>query len=323
MSVIADFVKRRKIEPDSDVRQRVQNATKTYITQSLDDLALEDYSKFTLVIEELIKNNQPIPEKYYIAPFLLNNIVKEYKAGNYGVVEERCKDLLRQTNFDRQVLWELHYHLVLVYARTGREEFWDALKTSPLDYIDRQFLIGFYYRNRKAPSEIKNALEHFENVLSEVPNHKRARREIVNTYLLLVDYTNALKYAKENYEQNPSDILYLHSYFISLVRNENFNPMVDYKVLNALMEKAKTNLDPRANDIYQCLNAEYEYWVKKEVSNSIKILKEAINTSENPRYPLKALLIIYRQEGMFDDASEIKKNYQDYETISRFLQTRH
>ena len=304
---IADFIKRRHIEPEEEIKIRFQAAIRSYLSKSLEELVLEDYSKFTLALEEMIKKGEQIPDKYYIAPFLINNIIKEYHAGNYGMVEERCKKLLRQTNFDRQVLWELHYHLVLVYARTGRDEFWQALKDSPLDYIDKQFLMGFYYRNRKEKSEIKRALEHFENVLREVPDHRRARREIVNTYLLLEDYPNALTYAKENFEQNPSDILHLHSYFIALVRNDKFNPMVDYKDIDTLMEKAKSNLDTRANDIYKCMKGEYEYWLKKEVSAAINILEQAVKTNENPRYPLKALLIIYRKEGMFEEAREIKK----------------
>ena len=167
--------------------------------------------------------------------------------------------------------------------------------------------MGFYYRNRKEESEIRLALEHFENVLNKFPNHRRARREIVNTYLLLEDYPNALNYAKENFKNNPSDILHLHSYFIALVRNDKFNPMVDYKELDALMEKAQSNLDTRATDIYQCMKGEYEYWLKKGVSTAINILKQAVKTNENPRYPLKALLIIYRKEGMFDEVREIKR----------------
>lgn len=304
---LADFIKRQGLKPDPEIQQKFQHTVNSYVAQSLDTLALEDYSKFTLALEECIRNGEPIPDKYCIAPFLLNNIIKEYRAGNYKIVEGRCLELLRQTNFDRQVMWELHYHLVLVYARTARDEFWDALKESPLDYIDREFLKGFYYRNKKDPADIKKALDHFQNVLTSSPNHRRARREIVNTYILLDDYPNALKYAKENYEQYPSDILHLHSYFVALIRNDDFNPLADYKILDSLMDKAKTNLDSRANDILQCMKGEYEYWINNDFTTAEHILKEAKRTNENRRYPLKALLIIYRKEGMFEEAREIKK----------------
>ena len=119
---LSDFIKRRSLKPDSDVVNRFQYAISTYTSKSLDELVIDDYSKFLLVIEDLIKNGKPIPDKYYIAPILIHNIIKDYHAGKYDSVESFCIKLLRQTNVDPQVLWELHYHLVRVYARTGRSE---------------------------------------------------------------------------------------------------------------------------------------------------------------------------------------------------------
>lgn len=308
---LSDFIKRRSLKPDSDVVNRFQYAISTYTSKSLDELVIDDYSKFLLVIEDLIKNGKPIPDKYYIAPILIHNIIKDYHAGKYDSVESFCIKLLRQTNVDPQVLWELHYHLVRVYARTGRDKFWDALNNSSLKYIDREFLIGFFYRNKKNQSEIKNALQHFENVLNEDPNHRRARREIVNTYLLLDDYPNALKYAEENYKKSPSDILHLQSYFIALIRNKDFDSYTDGKVLVTLMENAKSNPDTRANDVLKCMKGEYAYWVKHEFSEAVEILTEAERTNQNRRYPLKALLLIYLREGMPDKIHEIKRKLSD------------
>ena len=304
---LADFIKRRKVYPERQVQIRFDEAIKKYVSSSFDELAIDDYSKLMLAIEDCMQKGKPIPEKYYIAPLLINNIFKEYNAGHYQTVEKYCKNLLNQSNVDYQVQWELHYYLVRVYARTGRQEFWQALKNSPLSYIDKEFLKGFYFRNNKNENEIKSALQYFENVLAEQPDHRRARREIVNTYLLLEDYPNALKYAKGNYEANPSDLLHLQSYFTSLIRNNNLDPINDYATLSSLISNAKKNKDTRALDVFRCMEGEYAYYVNGNFSDAIRILNEAKKINENKLYPMKALLSIYRREGMMEEVKEIKK----------------
>lgn len=310
-ATISDFIKRRNLPRTSKYKEALKKAIDSYVLKSLDSLALEDYSKFILVLEDFVRNGKEIPSKYYIAPLLIDNIIKDYNAGNYQAVETYCRNLLRQTNFDPQVMWEIHYHLVRVYARTGRNEFWQALQESPLDYIDREFLKGFYYRNKRSPDEIKKALTHFKNVLDQSPSHRRTKREIVNTYLLLDDYEKALEYAKDNYKENQSDILHLQSYFIALIRNKKFNANTDERAIKELMECAKANPDPRSQDVYKCMLGEYEYWVNKDLNRAIDILDEATKTNENIRYPLKAMLIIFRKEGEFDKADLIKRKLSE------------
>lgn len=314
-STLSDFIKRRQLKPDETTSCKLKEVKKCYVETELNKIEVDDYTKLVYAIEECLKDGYDIPEKYYIASLLLRSIFNDYYAGNYKRVERTCKNLLRQTNIDSQVRWELQYHLAKVYARMGRDEFWDALRESKLDDVDREFLIGFYYRNNKTYNERRKALEHFEKVLDMVDGHRRALREIVTTYLLLEDYPNALRYAKTNYENNPSDLLQLQSYFISLIRNDNLNKTTDFKELNELIEQARRNKDKRASDVLRCMEGEYEYYINGNFSIAENYLREASKLNVNPLYPLKALLIIYRKEGMFDRKKEIKEELSKYENL--------
>lgn len=300
-STFADFIKRRRLRPSAAVESSFQKAISRYAKLGLDKLINDDFTKFMLTLNKCLKEDKEIPQKYFLAPLLINNIIKDYYAGKYTRVERMCLKLLNQHNVDAQVTWELQYHLVRVYARTGDKKFWKALKNSDLSGKDKLFLQGFYYRNLDAVEDIKKALPYFKEVLEIDPSHSRALREIVNTYILLDDYPNALRYAKDNYLNNPKDILHLQSYFVSLIRNGETDNLED------LMEAAAKNADPRAGDVLRCMKGEYAFWVEKDLAKAERLLEEAANMNENKRFPLKALIPMYKKRGYQDRIIEIKK----------------
>lgn len=305
-STLADFIKRRRLRANAEVEKAFQKAISSYAKRGLDNLIRDDFTKFMVTLDKCVKDGKEIPQKYFLAPLLINNIIKDYYAGKYTNVENLCLKLLNQRNVDPQVIWELQYHLVRVYARTGNKKFWDALANSNLSRKDKNFLQGFYYRNQLSPEDNKKALPFFEEVLNEDPDHSRALREIVTTYIQLDDYPNALRYASDNYLNNPKDILHLQSYFASMIR---MGDKADPSTLKDLMNEARQNADPRAGDVLRCMEGEYAYWVEKDIKKAVNLLNQAFDRNENKRFPLKALLVIYRNESMFEEIKETRKRF--------------
>lgn len=302
-STFADFLKRRRLRPSAEVEAKFQKVISGYASRGLDNLIKDDFSRFMATLDSLVKGGKEIPKKYFLAPLLINNIIKDYYAGNYDRVETLCKRLLDQRNVDPQVTWELQYHLVRVYARTGNEKFWGALHNSDLSHKDKNFLQGFYYRNRYSREDNELALAFFLDVLAEDPHHSRALREIVNTYILLDEYREALKYAKDNYLNNPKDILHLQSYFASLIR---IGESGHEDTLNELIEAAENNADPRSVDVLRCMKGEYAYWVEKDLAKAERLLNDAFRHNDNKRFPLKALIAIYKNAGELAKIKETK-----------------
>ena len=164
----------------------------------------------------MLEERKKIPAKYFMPSLILKNVIKEYDSGHYDYVISLCLDLLKNTNYDEQILWETKYRLTLAYARTKDEHFFDYIGNfdngNKLDYY---FLLGFYYRHK---GESARALEYYSKVLKLAPEHSRTMREMVNIRLSLGQYDEALDLARQNYLHRKTNIYHIQSYFIALIR---------------------------------------------------------------------------------------------------------
>lgn len=189
---LSDFINRSKIRIDNEYNDRLNNVTKELLKEDLDKIIIDDYSEFMITLQNMLENEIKIPKKYFIPSLIIKNVIKEYDKGNYDYVIRICLELLENSNYDQQIIWETNYRLTLAYARTRNDKFFDFIsffknETNNLDYY---FLLGFYHRHKGNKSK---ALEYYHKALEYYPEHSRTKREIVNLYLSLGQYEDALE----------------------------------------------------------------------------------------------------------------------------------
>jgi hypothetical protein len=63
------------------------------------------------------------------------------------------------------------------------------------------------------------------------------------------------------------------------------------------MNNIQKSHDYKAKEIYQVMVGEYEYYIKDNFEEAIRLLKEAKDTCEYKNYPIKALIEIYTRRG--------------------------
>lgn len=308
---LSDFINRSKIRIDNEYNDRLNNVTKELLKEDLDKIIIDDYSEFMITLQNMLENEIKIPKKYFIPSLIIKNVIKEYDKGNYDYVIRICLELLENSNYDQQIIWETNYRLTLAYARTRNDKFFDYIsffknETNNLDYY---FLLGFYHRHKGNKSK---ALEYYHKALEYYPEHSRTKREIVNLYLSLGQYEDALELAKENYEKRKTNIYHIHSYFISVIRRKKQFTSSEIATLKTLMNAVESNPDIKSEDILRCMKGEYAYYVESNLELANDILLEAIQLNENKNYPKKSLSEIYRKEGLNEALDELN-NYNDIE----------
>lgn len=305
---IADFVDRLRLDLNEEFRRKLKSVTKSLLEEDLDKLLEEDYSQFMLTIQQMLKEKKKIPNKYFIPSLIIKNVIREYEKGHYTYVIELCNELLKNSNYDSQILWETRYRLSLAYARTQDSRFLESVNVFRSDNkLDYNFLMGFYYRHKR---DATKALEHFEKVLQMSPDNSRAKREKVNVLLSVGKYVEALDLAKENYEQNKSNIFHIHSYFISIIRRHGLNES-EKIILKGLMDEVKQNEAPKADDILRCMKGEYAFYVELNTMLAINILRDAMAVNVNSIYPIKSLIEVYRRSGQTVAAEELQRKLQN------------
>jgi len=306
-SYISDYINRSKLSLNPIYEEKLSTVIKGLLKEDLDDLLKNDYTEFIITIQTMLENEQKIPKKYFIPALIIKNIIKEYDKGNYEYVIKICLQLLQTKNYDEQLVWETNYRLALAYARTRNQKFFDYIgyfknETNNLDYY---FLLGFFYRHDK---NREKALEYFFKALDVYPEHSISKREIVNIYLNKGQYREALSLAKDNYEKKKTNIFHIHSYFISLIRQGNHFSHSEIQILQVLMKSVKNSADIKAEDVYRCMEGEYEFYVNNDLSKSTQILNEAMRLNDNKSYPKKSLLEIFRKRDMrkaYDELNDL------------------
>lgn len=304
---LSDFINRSKIRIDNEYNDRLNNVTKELLKEDLDKIIIDDYSEFMITLQNMLVNEIKIPKKYFIPSLIIKNVIKEYDKGNYDYVIRICLELLENSNYDQQIIWETNYRLTLAYARTRNDNFFDHISffKNEINNLDYYFLLGFYHRHKGNKSK---ALEYYHKALEYYPEHSRTKREIVNLYLSLGQYEDALELAKENYEKRKTNIYHIHSYFISVIRRKKRFTSSEITTLQTLMNAVESNPDIKSDDILRCMKGEYAYYVKSNFDLANNILLEAIQLNENKNYPKKSLSEIYRKEGLNQALDELN-NY--------------
>lgn len=218
-------------------------------------------------------------------------------------------ELLENSNYDQQIIWETNYRLTLAYARTKNDKFFDYISffKNEINNLDYYFLLGFYHRHKGNKSK---ALEYYHKALEYYPEHSRTKREIVNLHLSLGQYDEALELAKENYEKRKTNIYHIHSYFISVIRRKKQFSSSEISTLQTLMNAIESNPDIKSEDILRCMKGEYAYYVESNLEQANEILLEAIQLNDNKNYPKKSLSEIYKKEGLNEALDELN-SYND------------
>lgn len=288
---LADYIGRSRIQLDAKYKVRFAQELRTLLRKDLDNVLVSDYSAFMLTLQNLLREGKKIPTKYFIPSLLLKNVIMLYNQGQYKQVISICDNLLSETNYDSQIVWETRYWQTQALAKSKDSRALENLIYFQENSIAENFLKGFYYRNI---GEKNKALEAFYKVLKKDKNHARTKREIVNILLSQEKYNEALEMAEDNYNKEKTNIYHIQSYFICLIRGNEYLVPEDIRTLKGLIHNMESSVAAKAADMLRCMTGEYAYYVENDYEKAKRILLDAIERNENKSYPKKSLREISR-----------------------------
>ena len=307
---VADYINRSKLNLEGQYNSNLKEIIKSSIAKPLDLDEYSDFSEFLILIQDMIRSGKAIPSKYYLPSFILKSIVQEYYLRNYKVVIELATRIIEASQkFDSQIIRETRYWLCLAYCRTQDPKFFEEVQYFKNDDLfnlkDFFFLLGFFHR---IADNMPKAEEYFDKVLSIDEEHSKTKREMVNVYLRKRDYGSALSLAEDNYYKHRTNIHHINAYFTCLIKKPDLTED-DYEMLDELLDRTETSLDKRADEFYNTMSSEYEYYINRNLKKAISDLLESMRLNKNNYHSFKALSEIYRREGLEKDLEELNKTY--------------
>lgn len=302
--VMKDYLFRQKLS----MGNKLKNLMDMIVNYSVDDQFIEttDLATYYAVIKKNIEN---IDEKYIIPSHYLKCIVEAYNRQEYKKSLRLCKTLIDNqslSSFDNEIIKEIYYYLCLSLAREHDEEFFSYIKLDYYEQADRKFLYGFYYRIK---GNFIKAIENLREAIDLRNNFPRAKRELVNAYIMAEDFENAYDYSKDNYSNDKVNPFHIQSYFKTII-----NMPMDVEKIEIMKELIK-NIEkinsPIAKQMYTEMQAIFLAKIEDDEEQAIAIINNDMRENGSSIYLLLVKFDIYEQnkhiEGMEKTLDEIER----------------
>lgn len=277
--VVRDYMgrlKRNLPKPYMDIIQEM-------VDTSVDDKFLEDsdLALYYAVVKQKILQGASVDSMGVLPSLYIKSIVEFYNGRKYKRAYDLCKKLIEEKadqDFAPELRRTLYIYLCQSLAREHREEFFTYSNDSALSKVDKLYLKGFYYRIDNKP---KDAIDQLNKALKLDATRAQIRRELVNAYILAEDYESALKYSRENYDQDPLNPYHAQSYFRCLINSPN--AQVHQKEMQRILENIEKNRAPKAQQMYATMKAQYTADMEHEYRDAIGILDRAMADADDAK----------------------------------------
>lgn len=300
---ISDYISRSKVELPHNINQLLKIEIRRILSAKIGH---SDVSEILVTVKTLIQNGERVPEKYFIPSVALRTIVELYYQKEYDqLILLADRVLVNHRKYDDHIVREIRYWTAMSLARKKSRLFFDHLKY--FEGVDYYFLLGFFRRIEHKNKEAENL---FKEALKYDQNSQKTRRELVNVLLSLHKYSQAINWAKENYEKNKLNAFHIQGYFICMLRKSYWNPE-EKNIIEELMKNIKISHDFKAKEISKVMEAEYVYYINGEFDKAVGLLKKAIQESGYKHFPIKALVEIYSRRGFKDQEEYFSKMIND------------
>lgn len=240
-----------------------------------------DLSEVLFTIKNALKVGGDIPKEYLIPSHFLKTINDLYDKGKkYNtIIDLADRVLLNAQYMDRHIFNEISYMLCLSLARTGNSDRFFR-EVNSLKKEDRYYLLGFYYR---LSGNVEMAQDNIFKFLNIKKNSIKGRRELVQIYIDIEEFDEALTYAKGIYDfekLNPYNILgYMRCLF--KVKSENYREQIE----NLINDLKLINTDI-SNEMYYSTKAEYVSTFENDKIKALNLIDECIGKYPDTPFPL-------------------------------------
>lgn len=280
--VIRDYIKRNKIKLSTEHQKKLDKQVKRLIQD--DEIFERDSSEYIFTIKEALKKDVSIDPKLLIPSHYLRCMKDLYFGrGSLERIVELADIILQKTGYlDSRVEKDIRYYLCLALAKQKNDRLLKEVHNIKGD--EHNFLLGFYYR---LSGRYRDALDRFEPIAQAPYVGSRAKREIVQVYVQLEEYSNALVYAKNNYEENRGNQFHTQAYFHCLINSDHASE--HRKTLLSLIKNLRAIHSDQSIEMADIAMALYEAKVNNDEARAYDLINDAVNRYPENYYPLLTL----------------------------------
>lgn len=295
---IKDYIQRANIKNKSEYSKKLNEIIKHKLMNIESDF--NSTPEYLFMIKQAIIDGEEIDERYLIPSHYLSVMNELYiKKKNYlDVIKFADKALEKEEYMESNIVFEIRYLLCLSLARLKDKRFLTEVQS--IEGEDHDFLMAYYYR---LTNKYDRALEKLKSSLSKRKNFTKAKRELVQVYINLQEYTKAKELAKENYNNDKSNPYHVQAYFSCLINGEKSES--NRKILNELILTLEKIDNEIAKEMLLRCKAQFEAFYNDNEDEAIVIINSAISKYPKLHYALSVKFEICTKFNRLDDMDDI------------------
>lgn len=305
--IIRDYIKRNRIKLKPEIKVKITAAVSKIISE--DDLFERDSSELIFSMKETLKSGNKIDEKYLIPSHYLRCMKDLYynRGSMKRIVELADKILEKEANLERSVIQDIRYYLCLALAKMRDTRMLKEVQRIKGD--EHNFLLGYFYR---LSGRYKDALERLEQIVDAKFVDARAKREIVQVYVQMEEYTEALAYARQNYEENKGNQFHTQAYFNCLINSEEATK--SSKELLRLIENLRDIDSEQSNEMADIADSLYEAKINNDETAAFDKINDAMAKHSENHYPVLTFCDISMK---YKKVEMLRKGISELEDLSK------
>lgn len=259
---LCDYIRRNRMPLPTQLAQVVADVIENKIIKAS---VTRDVSVYFYDLQQKIMKQQYSSDSFLVPSVVVKAVIEAYNERNYKLVISIC-DKIRNDGHElnEEVNRELLYWHCLSLCRIIKEDerhtdrFWELIKG--ISGADNDFLKGFYFR---CDGQYPNAEKFLRIALDKAPNMDKAKRELVKVLSEQAKYDDALKWAKENYEQDKGDNTYhIFAYFRCLIHKRDLSSE-ERTLLRTMMKQVDESYSDKKDELYASMEISYDTHIER------------------------------------------------------------
>lgn len=267
----------------------------------------KDVSDYFYSLKQALIQGKKVDDKYLIPSHFLKTIKELYDQYNKydEVIKLANRVLVNEESLDSIIRQDIRYFLCLSLARQRNQEKF-LQEVHKIQGSEHNFLMGFYYRLQSRP---QHAIPKLQEALQEQRTRSRARRELVQVYIDIENYQEALTLAKENYENNTTNPFHIQAYFNCLINSSKINS--NEQTLEQLLTDLERVNSEKAKEMFMTAKAQFLAFFKSDQQGALNLINDTICQFPDIIYPKLTKFDICSKfndiDGMKESISMLKK----------------
>lgn len=290
---IRDHMRRLRLKLPKSFEQKLRAHVDDFIAKQ--DKEEIDASEYLYAVKKALASGQDIDNSLLVPSHFLNAMKELYdRHRNYRQVVILADRVLRsEAGMDANIAREIRYYLCQSLARRRDPRF--LAEVQSVSSPEHQFLLGFYYR---MVGRVADAIDQQRRAEKHARTASRARRELVQLFISIENYPEALELARLNYHDRPSNPFHIQAYLKCLIHSKEWRlHESEMKQLFEGLRKASITSE-RAGEMWLTATALYLAVCENNFELALESADAAAHKYSNSPYPLftKASLLLHRPE---------------------------